>query len=145
MRKPAPLTPPSSRVYGYARVSTVDQSLDMQIAALVKAGVAREHIYSETISGAKRRPRLEALLKGLDPGDTLVVWKLDRLGRSLIDLLKKFEASVDDGKCHMCRRVPLKLNRLYRVTTCESCEDTAKASPPLTVLQRFRCWLESRF
>lgn len=91
MRKPTPLTPPPGRVYGYARVSTEDQSLEMQIAALVKAGVDREFIYSETVSGAKRRPRLEALLKGLDPGDTLVVWKLDRLGRSLIDLLKKFE------------------------------------------------------
>lgn len=91
MRRPNPLTPPTGRTYGYARVSTEDQSLDMQIAALVKAGVDRDLIYSETVSGAKRRPRLEALIKGLDPGDKVVVWKLDRLGRSLIDLLKKFE------------------------------------------------------
>lgn len=83
---------PTGRLIGYARVSTPDQSLDMQIQALIKAGVDPQHIYSETISGAlAKRPRLEAALKAADEGDTLVVWKLDRLGRSTLDLLKRLE------------------------------------------------------
>lgn len=68
---------------GYARVSTKDQNLDMQIEALEKAGC--EKIYSEKRSGTKNnRPELRACLKYLRPGDTLVVYKLDRIGRTLI-------------------------------------------------------------
>jgi len=79
---------------GYARVSTMDQNLDLQIDALKKAGC--DHIYQdEGISGAKaKRPGLDAALAVLKPGDQLVVWKLDRLGRSmrhLIDVTSKFE------------------------------------------------------
>lgn len=72
---------------GYARVSTEDQHLDLQCDALRKAGCDR--IVEEKKSGANtRRPALTALLRALRPGDTLVVWKLDRLGRSLQDLIK---------------------------------------------------------
>ena len=72
---------------GYARVSTRDQNLDLQTAALSKAGCAR--IFEETISGAKRaRPELARVLDHVRAGDTLVVWKLDRLGRSVKDLVE---------------------------------------------------------
>ena len=72
---------------GYARVSTRDQNLDLQTAALDKAGCTR--IFEETMSGAKReRPELEKTLDHLRAGDTLVVWKLDRLGRSVKDLVE---------------------------------------------------------
>lgn len=71
---------------GYARVSTDKQTLDMQIAALEAAGCDR--IYKEHASGADRdRQRLEQALSGLKEGDSLVVWKLDRLGRSVSHLV----------------------------------------------------------
>jgi DNA invertase Pin-like site-specific DNA recombinase len=72
---------------GYARVSTEDQHTENQIEQLKKAGC--EHIYRETASGGKwEREELQDCLKHLRKGDVLVVWKLDRLSRSLIDLLK---------------------------------------------------------
>jgi DNA invertase Pin-like site-specific DNA recombinase len=71
---------------GYARVSTRDQNLGLQIDALKKAGC--DKIYEDTISGTKsHRPGLDKALDTLRDGDTLVVWKLDRLGRSVKDLL----------------------------------------------------------
>ncbi len=72
---------------GYARVSTGDQTTDLQVDALTRAGC--ERILTETASGAKTdRPILAATLGILQPGDTLVVWRLDRLGRSLPHLLE---------------------------------------------------------
>lgn len=74
---------------GYARVSTEDQKLDLQHDALARHGVAPERVYDEHISGARSdRPQLAACLKALRPGDTLVVWKLDRLGRNLAELVR---------------------------------------------------------
>lgn len=74
---------------GYARVSTKEQSLDLQTDALIKAGCKAENIYWEKLSGAKsERPKLAELLEKLRPGDELIVWKLDRLGRSIRDLIK---------------------------------------------------------
>lgn len=71
---------------GYARVSTEDQNLDLQCDALMLAGC--QSIYEEKISGkSKDRPELLNCLKALREGDTLVVWRLDRLGRSLKDLI----------------------------------------------------------
>jgi len=71
---------------GYARVSTYEQNLDLQIDDLKKNGC--EKIYEEKVSGSKAdRPILQDMLKNLRSGDILVVWKLDRLGRSLKDLL----------------------------------------------------------
>jgi DNA invertase Pin-like site-specific DNA recombinase len=72
---------------GYARVSTEDQLLDLQIEALRQAGC--ERIFEEKKSGTlTHRPALHATLSTLRDGDVLVVWKLDRLGRSLQDLIK---------------------------------------------------------
>jgi DNA invertase Pin-like site-specific DNA recombinase len=71
---------------GYARVSTTDQNLDLQKDALTAAGC--EKIYTDEVSGAKRaRPGLDQALNDLRDGDTLVVWRLDRLGRSLPHLI----------------------------------------------------------
>ena len=73
--------------YGYARVSTDDQNPALQLAALKKAG-CKTVFKDEGISGAIRnRPALSRCLKKLDARDTLIVWKLDRLGRSLRDLI----------------------------------------------------------
>lgn len=76
---------------GYARVSTLDQNLELQFSALNKIGC--EKIYQEKISGAtNNRPGLQQALDELRKGDTLVVWKLDRLGRTvkgLIDLINQ--------------------------------------------------------
>lgn len=81
---------------GYARVSTADQSLNMQIEALRKAGVKDDNIHVEKKSGAsKKRPALQLALKDLRAGDELVVWKLDRLSRDpreiyeILDFLNK--------------------------------------------------------
>lgn len=72
---------------GYARVSTDDQNLDLQRDALTNAGC--ETIYEEKVSGkSTERPELVQCLKAMREGDTLVVWRLDRLGRSLPDLVK---------------------------------------------------------
>lgn len=72
---------------GYARVSTQDQNPDLQLDALKAAGC--EEIFHEKMSGRIRsRPELEACLRTLRKGDTLVVWRLDRLGRSLQDLVE---------------------------------------------------------
>ena len=74
---------------GYARVSTDDQRLDLQIDALTKAGIERTRIYEEQASGVKtRRPVFAECLRSLRQGDTLVVWRLDRAGRSLIHLIE---------------------------------------------------------
>lgn len=72
---------------GYARVSTEDQHLDLQRDALQQAGC--HLVYEETASGKNAaRPELEQCRKALRSGDTLVVWRLDRLGRSLPDLVQ---------------------------------------------------------
>ncbi len=72
---------------GYARVSTLEQTLDLQKDALTKAGASQ--IFTDTISGAKtERKGLDQALSFLREGDTLVVWKLDRLGRSLNHLIE---------------------------------------------------------
>ena len=72
---------------GYARVSTPDQSFDLQVDALQKAGC--EKIYQEVASGARtERVVLNDLLSNIRPGDVLLIWKLDRLGRSLKHLVE---------------------------------------------------------
>ncbi len=80
---------------GYVRVSKYDQNLDLQIDALQKEGIEKKIIFKDKSSGAKaNRPGLDACLAALAPGDTLVVWRLDRLGRSmshLVNLVKELK------------------------------------------------------
>ena len=78
---------------GYARVSTQDQQLQLQLDDLQKTGCDR--VYQEKVSSTKDRPQLARLLESIREGDTVVVWKLDRLGRSLkelIGLINAFQA-----------------------------------------------------
>lgn len=80
------------RMYGYARVSTDDQNLSLQIDALIRFGVEPDDIYTDKTSGAKAdRPGLEKCMSSLRAGDTLVVWRLDRLGRSMRHLVTMVE------------------------------------------------------
>lgn len=75
-------------LYGYARVSTDDQELDLQLDALKQAGCDDANIFHEKVSGAKAdRPALDACIAKLEKGDTLLVWRLDRLGRSMPHLV----------------------------------------------------------
>jgi DNA invertase Pin-like site-specific DNA recombinase len=81
---------------GYARVSTADQQPHLQVDALERAGCYR--VFTETASGAAAdRPVLELVLDQLRPGDTLVVWKLDRLGRSLRHLVDTVSGLAERG------------------------------------------------
>ena len=76
------------RTIGYARVSTVDQDVSLQLDALRQAGCADDQIFLDVASGTyTTRPGLEACLQALAPGDTLIVWRLDRLGRSMLHLV----------------------------------------------------------
>jgi DNA invertase Pin-like site-specific DNA recombinase len=76
---------------GYARVATHDQDLALQLDALGEAGC--EKVFTEKASGAQReRPQLQAALSYMRAGDTLVVWKLDRLARSLKQLIETVES-----------------------------------------------------
>ena len=81
---------------GYARVSTNEQNPELQLDALKQAGC--EKIFTEKASGAQRdRPELHAALSYMRSGDTLVVWKLDRLARSLKQLIETVEALEEQG------------------------------------------------
>ena len=81
-----------TRLIGYARVSTQEQELNLQIDALKKAGCPKNHIFVDKISGATaQRPGLDKCLAQLQEGDTLIVWRLDRLGRSMHHLITLIE------------------------------------------------------
>ncbi|WP_417382168.1 recombinase family protein [Gimesia sp.] len=80
------------RLIGYSRVSTGDQELSLQIDSLLKHGVKREYIFCDKLSGAKAdRPGLLLCQECLQRGNTLLVWRLDRLGRSLRHLVTMIE------------------------------------------------------
>src|SRR5699024_7050429 len=81
---------------GYARVSTTDQDATLQVDALQGAGCYR--IFTDTLSGSlAHRPELEKVMDQLRPGDTLVVWRLDRLGRSVRDLIHQLQHLSERG------------------------------------------------
>ena len=83
-------------IIGYARISTSDQNFDLQLDALKKAGC--EKIFKEAVSGIKsEKKELVETLKQLRRGDTLIVWKLDRLGRSLKSLIELVNQLKDEG------------------------------------------------
>jgi DNA invertase Pin-like site-specific DNA recombinase len=82
--------------FGYTRVSTVAQTLHQQHDALKATGVSK--IFSDTMSGARDdRPGLAALMEYVRAGDTVVVWKLDRLGRNTLHILETVKALTDHG------------------------------------------------
>ncbi len=95
------------RTFGYARVSTSQQSLDLQIEALKKEGVKKKRIFSDKISGSKlKRSGLDLLRLKIEEGDLILVTKLDRLGRDtadMVNLIKEFDEMgvaikfLDDG------------------------------------------------
>lgn len=95
-RRPAKKRSAQGVLIGYARVSTDDQNLALQLDAIKKSGC--ERVFTDKASGARlARPGLDDALSHLRAGDTLVVWKLDRLGRSvkgLVDLVNALEARV---------------------------------------------------
>lgn len=107
MKAPQKNTPVSEdeppHLIGYARVSTRDQDPETQIQALMAAGVARENIYYETASGAaRRRPQFDAMMKDARQGDVVVVWKLDRLGRTVLGVLHTIQRLDEKGARFRC-------------------------------------------
>ena len=84
------------RLIGYARVSTAEQDLHLQLDALNKAGC--EKVFKDKASGARaKRPGLDACVAAMEPGDTLIVWRLDRLGRSMPHLVGLVEELLGKG------------------------------------------------
>lgn len=106
------------RLIGYARVSTSDQDLSLQLDALRDADCHDEQIFLDRASGARRaRPGLEICVETLVPGDTLLVWRLDRLGRSMAHLVTLIEQLLQ-------RQVKFRL-------LCDGAIDTTTASGEL--------------
>lgn len=85
---------------GYARISTTDQDASMQIDALINAGVSAEHIFVDELSGAKEakeRPGMTELMRYARADDDCYFWRLDRVGRSVIDVLNTVNFFVEKG------------------------------------------------
>jgi DNA invertase Pin-like site-specific DNA recombinase len=88
----------SGKMVGYARVSTHDQDVELQLAELRAVGCAKRDIHVDTASGSKAsRPGLEKCLQSLTAGDTLIVWRVDRLGRSLAHLVQVVNGLREKG------------------------------------------------
>lgn len=88
------------RHLGYTRVSTPTQDAQLQLDALIAAGVHRRDIFSDVTSGTRaaiERPGMKKLLEYADEGDTIIVWRVDRLGRSLIDVLNTVNSLRERG------------------------------------------------
>jgi DNA invertase Pin-like site-specific DNA recombinase len=106
------------RLIGYARVSTQEQDLNLQLDALEKAGCTKDKIFIDKISGAKaERPGLEKCLAEIQPGDTILVWRLDRLGRSMVHLISLIE--------------DLRTKKIGFKSICDGAIDTTTASGEL--------------
>ncbi len=81
-----------TRLIGYARVSSFEQNLNLQLDALKKAGCNEDNIFIDKVSGTQDyRSGLESCLNTLQASDTLIVWRLDRLGRSMVHLVQLIE------------------------------------------------------
>lgn len=88
------------RHLGYTRVSTATQDAQLQLDALVGAGVQKRDVFSDVTSGSRtaiERPGIMRLLDYVEEGDTVVVWRIDRLGRSLIDVLNTVNLLREQG------------------------------------------------
>lgn len=88
------------RLLGYTRVSTASQDAQLQVDALVGAGVQKRDVFSDVTSGSRtaaERPGMKRLLHYAQDGDTVVVWRIDRLGRSLIDVLNTVNLLREEG------------------------------------------------
>lgn len=88
------------RLLGYTRVSTASQDAQLQLDALVDSGVQKRDVFSDVTSGSRtaiERPGMKRLMDYIEPGDTVVVWRIDRLGRSLIDVLNTVNLLRDKG------------------------------------------------
>ncbi|MBG6218599.1 DNA invertase Pin-like site-specific DNA recombinase [Arthrobacter sp. CAN_A6] len=88
------------RHLGYTRVSTSSQDAQLQLDALVAAGVQKRDVFADVTSGSRtalERPGMKKLLEYADEGDTVVVWRVDRLGRSLIDVLNTVNSLREQG------------------------------------------------
>lgn len=86
------------KLIGYARTSRTDQRLDLQINALIKYGVEDKNLFSEQLSAlSMKRPQYDLALKRCRKGDTLVVWKLDRLGRNVHQLIETVNSLEQRG------------------------------------------------
>ena len=122
---------------GYARVSTIDQNPELQLDALKKAGC--EKIYVETASGAHReRPQLAAALNYLREGDTLVIWKLSRLARSLKLVIKTAQdmtAGFDKYILDFLLRKSEALQCLGRMTWAEAHSEEATSADRINIHQ----------
>src|SRR5262249_7047161 len=93
---------------GYARTSTKEQRLDLQLDALRAAGVMERYLYADQASGARKdRPGFLQCLHDLPDGDSLVVWKLDRLARSLRHCLELLDDLKRARSSSWCSKVPL--------------------------------------
>lgn len=92
MKKQKPTPQPRTRLVGYARVSTREQTLDMQIDALKAAGVHDDNLWVEKVSGAaSKRPQRDLAMIDCREGDTLIVWRLDRIGRKIMEVYEIVE------------------------------------------------------
>ena len=88
------------RLLGYTRISTASQDAQLQLDALASVGVERRDVFSDVTSGSKtaaQRPGMRRLLDYATSGDTVVVWRVDRLGRSLIDVLNTVNLLSQSG------------------------------------------------
>jgi DNA invertase Pin-like site-specific DNA recombinase len=110
-----------NRRIGYARVSKHDQNLKMQVDALLNYGCHKDEIFTDHISGAKaERPGLKKCMQELQKGDTLVVWRLDWLGRSMPHLV----STIED----------LKKREISFKSLCDGALDTTTASGELILI-----------
>lgn len=93
-----PKLPDGGRYTGYVRVSTKDQNPDLQVRALIDAGVPEERVYTDYMTGSTMtRPQLARAMRVSRRGDVLVVWKIDRLGRSALGVLDAIASMEAEG------------------------------------------------